>query len=368
MRQRTISILFVLITASTATSCGNQKPEVAQPPSIIQWNDLQITPPAENSLCWDISIAGNTPKWEDFKRNFQYGLAMGMSATDISGAREAGYQTYWVEPNQAVTAIFHLWYPKQNVEPAIVRFFVLLDEKQLPDVFPSEQYYKDVIIPVGSETTLTLNLPPLTIGLHDLVIIGIPYVDNYPTPEGVVKVLSHRSTLIAGLLRASFRQISFSALPAEGLIPKGDPRIFLSLTLAEDTITAWNWPEKWLDSEPDIPIKFFILAGHEDVTNLDAPHLNELESSFFSLLLFADYKQIALAPSQAVIYGEVNKNTAYARVPAEFTSLSPGKHQVLVLRISFPGVPMCVLQGPPGERILPSGIMGILVGINVLSN
>jgi hypothetical protein len=211
-------------------------------------------------------------------------------------------------------------------------------------------HYKDVTIPVGSETTLTLNLPPLTVGVHDLVIIGIPYVDSYPTPEGIVKVLGQRSTLIAGPLPTSFRQISFSTLPAEGSLSKGDPKISLSLTLAEDSIKAWNWPEEGLNIKPDAPIKFSVLAGYGDVTNLAAPYINELGSSFFSLLLFVDYRQIEIAPGQAIIYAKVDKNTAYARAPAKIVLPSPGKHQMLVLRINFPGVPMCVLQGPPVWR------------------
>jgi len=367
MRQRAVHLLLVLIVVSIIPACQFHYLEESPSPSEITSDDLQITPQAENSLCWDLSILGLTPTWENLKQNFQSGFLMGMSAMDISGAKEEGYQTYSVEPGQPIKVDFHLWYPEQNIYPAVIRFFVLLDEKQLSNAFPSKHYYEDVTIHPGNEVILTFNLPPLSNGVHDLIIIGIPYANDYPTPEGVVKILSHRSTLIAGSLTTPFREISFFTLPVEGWISKGDPRVPLSLTLAKDTISAWNWPEKWISTTPDTPLKFFILAGYEDVTNLDAPYINDLASSFFSLLLFVDYQQEEITPGKVAIYGKVDNNTSYARVPVETTSSTLGKHLLLILRINSPGVPMCVLQGPPGGRILPSNVTGSLVGITTLA-
>src|SRR5690606_37408625 len=132
------------------------------------------------------------------KQSFQSGLLMGMSSEDISDAQEIGYQTYRIKPNQPIEAKLRLWYPEQNTSPATIRFFALLNEKQLPNVFPSDPYYKDIIIPIGNETILELNIPPLAEGIYDFIIIGIPYIDNYPTPEGIVRILSQRITLVVG--------------------------------------------------------------------------------------------------------------------------------------------------------------------------
>lgn len=366
MYKKIINILTNIVVISTILGCQSQK--IGATPSNIDWDTLQITPQAENSLCWDLSLIEKPPAWEEIKQSFQSGLLIGISQEDISGAKEIGYQTYTIEPNQSTEVKLRLWYPGQNTDPAAIRFFALLNEKQLQNVFPSNQYYKDVIIPAGTETTVTLYLPPLAAGIYDFIIIGIPYIENYPTPEGIVKVLNHRISLIAGAPPSTpFRQISFSDLPPDGLISKGDPKISLSLTLADDSIETWNWPEQWLTTKPGVPLKFSMLTGHEDVTNLDAPHINKLDSSFFSLLLFFDYQQIEIAPNQTTIYGKVNKNIAYARTSVEIILTSSGKHQILALRINSPGVPMCILRPPPGGRILPFDVTGILVGVNVVS-
>ena len=79
-----------------------------------------------------------------------------------------------------------------------------------------------------------------------------------------------------------------------------------------------------------------------------------------------DYQQIEIAPHQMVIYGKVNKDTAYTRIPIKVNPLSSGKHEMLALRIDSPGVPICILKGNPEGRILPNSIYGKLVGINVL--
>lgn len=364
MYKKVINILTSIVIISTILGCQSQKIEGTS--SNIDWDNLQITPQAENSLCWDLSLIEKLPAWEEMKHSFQSGLLMGISQEDILGAKEIGYQTYTIEPNQPTQVKLRLWYPEQNESPARIVFFALLDERQL-EVFPSDQYYDDITIPIGNEITLTLHIPPLAEGIHDLIIIGIPHADNYPIPEGVVRVLSHRITLIAGTPSIPFRQINFSALFPDGLFSSGDPKISISLTLKNDSIKAWNSPEQWFNTPLDDPFSFFILAGHEDVTNLDAPHIEKLDESFLALLLFVDYKQIEIGQNQISIYGKVNKNTAYARIPVEIILPSSGKHQILALRVNFPGVPMCILRPPPNGRILPFDITGILVGVDVSS-
>ncbi len=361
---RRIILSLMLTTIWTLTSCSSQGNTETQPDSTIQWSDLDITHPAGSQRCWNIPTIGKAPTWEEFKKNFQYGLVMGMSEKDISGASEIGYQTFEVMPNQSLTANLHLWYPEGNTESTTIRFLVLLDERQLTNVFDTGQSY-DLLVHSGDDIIITLNLPPLSIGIHDIIIIGIPYVNDYPVPEGIVKILSNRITLIAGTPDASFRPISFSALSAEGLVSKGDPKIPLSLTLTKKSLLTWNWPEKWLSIAPNNSVDFFILAGYENVINADAVYLTELESSFFALLLFVDYQQVDVSPEKNVIYGKVNKNTAYARIPAEVGLLPSGKHHALVLRINLPGIPVCLIQETSEARILPLNITGSLVGIDV---
>ena len=67
---------------------------------------------------------------------------------------------------------------------------------------------------------------------------------------------------------------------------------------------------RWLTVNVNASTRSDALAGHEDVTNLDVPPMDELGELFFSLLLFVDYQQVEVAPGQMALYGRVDKDTA----------------------------------------------------------
>jgi len=343
-------------------SCSPQLVSNIQTPSGISWDNLQVTPQPNGAECLDIEI----PSWDQVKRDFTYGLLGSIYSDNISEIREIGSGTFSVDANKPQTFNLRLWYPEGNQRPATLRMFVLFDERQLKDVFANSGLYDDVVLDRGSDTTIPLKIPPLAAGVHDLIVIAVPYPEDYPIPEGIVKLVYWRITIFANPSPSPFRKLSFVSLPAEGSIKKNDPLLYLELTIKKDKLVVWNWPDPWLDIDANNPIEFFTLAGHSYVDNLDAPPLEELKASFFSLLLFIDYQQIEIAPNQMAIYGKVDKDTAYTRIPLTINPLPEGRHYMLVLRIDSPGVPMCILRGDSQGRILPNIIYGSLVGINVL--
>lgn len=351
-------IPFLLGSVILSTGCSVAKP-VNNHSSLISWNDLQVTPSVGETLCWDISLFGDKPSWEQVKRDFRAGLVMKL---EIPDAKEIGYQTYEIPSVMPLVAELHFWYGEENSRQANIRLFTLLDEQQV-DVFTSKQFYYDVTIPIGSEVIVPLQIPPLSSGIHDLVIVGIPYVDEYPNPEGIVRVLNHRITLVVPPITFPFRQINFVMLPAQGLLSRGEPKIPLMLSLRDEDLKVWNWPNEWLNTETDV-VEFFVIAGYENTVNLDAPDLTEPEYSFFALTFFVDYQQVNVEADKLAIYGKVSNDTAYTSNRINI-DLEEGKHHILVIRINNPGIPMCILYGPPGGRILPFDVIGSLHGVNV---
>jgi hypothetical protein len=334
----------------------------------IPWDDLMATYQSGDSLCWDDALYEHV-SWEQTKRNFTYGLVTRLGVTDIkldvTDKKQLGFNTYEVPSGAPFEAEFRLWYGPENERPAEIRFFSLLDEQQL-DIFPGNQYYYDLTIPAGSEMSIPLAIPSLSSGIHDLVILGIAYPDEYPVPEGSVMVLAFRITLAASPTTEMFRQINFTELPAQALLSRGAPMIPLLLRLSDDNeLKVWNWPSRWLDIETD-ELEFLVSAGFTYTTNLDAPSLAQPEHSFFALTLFKDYRQINIDADVPVMYGKVSHDTAYTNHAIKLTGLQPGMHHILALRIDHPGIPMCILHGAPDGRMLPYSTNGILVGINVL--
>lgn len=340
---------------------------ITKPPndlsSLITWSDLQVTPSVNGTLCWDVSLLGDKPTWEQVKRDFGTGLVMKL---DIPGAKEIGYQTYEIPSGLPLEAELYVWYGEENSKYADVRFLILLDEQQL-DAFTSNRDYHDAMISPGSEMAIPIKIPPVSLGVHDLVIIGIPYLNEYPNPEGIVKILPYRITLVVSPITTfPFRQIDFVNMPAKGLLSRGEPKIPLMLSLSDHELKVWDWPHEWLSTETST-LEFFVLSGYENVTNLDAPYLSEPESSFFTLVFFVDYQQVDIESGNRAIYGKVSDDTAYTTIQAK-VNLQQGKHHILVVKINSPGIPMCILYGPPSGRILPFDVIATLHGVDVRLN
>jgi hypothetical protein len=352
----------ILVFCLFVTSCSPQLN--TQELSVIDWKDLQIAPKIGGDLCAEISPQ-ELDTGEGIRQDFTYGLAVGFLPNDLSTPHKIAYDTYWVNANEQLLFNWIFWYPEGNKEPANLRLFVLLDEHQLNNALPQPGIYNDINLEKGDDKSVKVTIPPLSAGIHDVIVVGVPYPQNDPDEYGSVILVYRQITLIAEPASSPFRKIDFISLPAEGSMKRNDPAMALELTLKGDGIDVWNWPNPWLDIKSETPTIFFALAGYEDVLNLDAPPMEELEESFFSILLFTDYQQVEIAPSQVALYGKVTKDTAYTRVPLVIPPLPEGKHHILVLRIDTPGVPMCVLKGDPKGRILPNSIYGKLVGIDV---
>jgi hypothetical protein len=357
-------IYIALIVTFLVSNCSLSYDLHAEETSTISWEDLQITPRSNENLCADISV--KDLDWETMKRDFTSGLFGGIFPDDLSKLDKLSDGTLWVESNEPVLLRWRFWYPPSNERPANLRLFILLDEHQLTDALPEPGLYNDINLQQGDDIALKVSLPPLAPGVHDVIAIGVPYPEDYPNEHGIVRFVSWRITLIAKPFSSPFREITFRSLYPEGSLQKNDPLIYLVPTLKKDGLDVWNWPNPWLDVNVNNDIQFFALAGYNHVENLDAPSLDQLKASFFSLLLLVDYQQMEFAEHQTAFYGRVDNDTAYSRVPVKVKPLSVGKHIILLIRIDTPGVPLCVLRDDPKGRILPNSIYGSLVGINVL--
>lgn len=357
-----ITLKSILICVFFLISCSPMIKRDVHPLSEINWGNLQVTPPSNGTLC----VAAENLSWDQAKQEFTYGLLGSIYSNDISETREIGNGTFSTDADKPLNFSLQLWYPDGNDRPISMRMFAMLDEKQLNDIFVHGEPQYDIILDRGSETSIPLKVPPLSAGVHDLIVVAVPYPEDYPIPEGIVNLIYWRITIIADSWTSPFRGVSFVSLPADGALSKKDPLLYLELILKKDELVVWNWPNPWLDVHAGEPVDFYALAGHQYVNNLDAPPLDELKESFFSLLFFVDFQQIEVMSDQLAIYGNVDKDTAYTRIPVRIGPLSEGKHQLLALRIDSPGVPMCILKGDPRGRILPFSVYGKLVGINVL--
>jgi hypothetical protein len=349
------------------SGCSSQTEPTSHEPATIEWDNLQIDPGTINSVCTEKSFEDLDPAGEQIKQDFTNGLAFTFIPQNASTANKISLETFWVNANKQSTLNLLFWYPEGNEGGLNLRFFVLLNERQLDNALPDSVIFSDINLQPGDEKSIQITIPPLSPGVHDVIAVAFPFDRNIPDVYGTVDLIYKRITLIAEPAPTPpFRNIDFTTLPSEGSNKRNDPAMTLELTLKKDGIDVWNWPHPWLDIQENTPLTFYALGGHQDVINADAPHLEPLKSSFSAFLLFVDYQQVEIAPGQTAVYAKMDSDTAYARLPITLPPLPAGRHHILVLRIDTPGVPMCILRGDTHSRILPNSVYGKLVGINVL--
>lgn len=297
-------------------------------------------------------------KWQSWITNppILYGQTMGLIS--ISDGTLLALNTYEVPEQIPVTATIRYYYTGTgpgDTAPISIRFILLLDEQQVTTKFNSGDDvlpYFDVLIYPGDDEALTFDIPPLEPGIHDINLIGFPGVDLEPNYVGLNPGWAYRFTLVSGgddsllpRLYTQFRagnRFLFKRVMDKVVVD-------LSLSLERNELLDWNYPNPLLPVPIGQPIDFYIYAGYEDIVISNYPDIPNANEQPFALILLDDYLQSAFSDETPVIYGIVSNNTAWSRIPVHYSpSHVPGSHQIVVVRINYPGFPACLLN-PEGR-------------------
>jgi len=298
------------------------------------------------------------------------GIGTGFGARDIPGAIALGNNTYQIPPDRSIEASYHLIYPETQINsfPLPLRVFVLLDEQVVKNVFrnSSGDYY-DISLDPGTVTTLTLNIPPLASGVHDLIIFSITGVDQDTDPYGHFGFTDYRVSLVVGH-NAKLIPRQYATFPPLQSISPLDSIAGVSLILSSNSERpeAWSWPETRREIPADDPFVLYAYAGYDSFSEdnkTDPPQADTM-----ALIAFMDYHPTPIGDNSPVLYGKVSSDTAWASIPVELNLPSEiGPHDVMILRIPHPGVPMCLLRDPSkSDYWYPEAVIASRVGINVI--
>lgn len=328
-------------------------------PLFIRDGNLPETPSPDQNLCWDYDLV--EPPSETFE---QFIASVGQSrgvytdfAPEGTDIRYLGNTTYGVEAGQSIELRLQLF--TQEAEPQSIRYVLFHNESQLTlPVNGQLQSTIDAHLVPNEIQTYVLTLPELKEGIHDLVLIGIQGFDQPPQATGTTSVFSFRRTLIAGHeagLSYEDNEIKYALLEAEEKMQNSGNSILLGLTLSADTLVQWSYPEPKATFTADDPISINVLAGYSAAFFDASTGLQPLPSSRFALIALLDYQQVPLNSGNDVFYGEVLENTHFARVPITLDNPNQaGEHDLVMVRINYPRVPLCVLSGPPDGYTLNS--------------
>jgi hypothetical protein len=369
-------LLIFLSLALFSCGSGQSSPALTTPTPTIPFTvptpfvldeilpSLQFSP-TNSPLCPNEDYYRSLPedyyskKWESWIANPPTSSGGTMGLISVSDGILLALNTYEVPEQKTITATIRYYYlgtGPGDTAPRSMRFILLLDEQQVTTKFDDVvQPYYDVIIHPGDDGAITFDVPPLQPGIHDLNLVGFPDVDQEPNYLGVDAFFTYRFTLVSGgensLLPRPYSHFragnrSWFKREVDNFWPG------LAVSLEKNEMLDWNYPNPLLPVPLGKPLDFYLFAGYEDTGFGDYPDIPNAKEQPFALIILDDYQQSAISSETPVIYGIVSNTTAWTRIPVHyFPSQAPGSHQIVVVRITYPGFPACLLS--IDERIYP---------------
>jgi hypothetical protein len=372
-------LLIFLSLALFSCDSGQASPTLTTPTPTIPFTvptpfvldqilpSLQFSP-ANSPLCPNEEYYRSLPadyyskKWAAWITNPPVSSGGTMGLISVSDGSLLAVNNYAVPAQKTITATIRYYYlgtgPGDSA-PRSMRFILLLDEQQVTTKFDEVvQPYYDVSLHPGDEGAITFEVPPLQPGLHDLNLVGFPDVDEAPNYRGVDAFFTYRFTLVSGGDHSLLpRPYSHFKAGNRSWFKREIDNVWIGLTvsLEKNEMRDWNSPNPLMPIPPGKPLDFYLFAGYEDTGFGGYPDIPKAKDQPFALILLDDYRQSAFSSETPVIYGIVSNTTAWTRIPVHyFPSQSPGSHQLVVVRITYPGFPACLLS--IDERVYPTGL------------
>lgn len=306
--------------------------------------------------------------WERTLAHPPVSTGAGINMTSISDGINIGMATYEVPDGKTISLTYRYMYlGAGDTLPLPMRFLLLLDEQLITTTFNgTEQPYLDINFHPGEDGAIQVDIPPLQPGIHDVILVGIANVDQEPQGTELPYKLEYRLTLVSGgeNIISQRPYIKFKVAKRFWLRFPQDSGFPLALSLDTNDVLDWNSPDTILPLPLETPIDFYIYAGYLVTFNGDYPNESLAEKQPLALVMLVDYQPAAFSEDTPVIYGFVTPSTQYTRIPVHLLPpQSLGLHEITVLRITYPGFPMCLLRG--SERIYPDWLYINRVGIKI---
>jgi hypothetical protein len=192
--------------------------------------------------------------------------------------------------------------------------------------------------------------PELSEGIHDIVVAVTTHTD-VPRAFNTSFERGLRISIVAGKPR--LRDLSFQRLEATAVPPDAEIHRRLGLTLPNQT-------RYWIEEEPVTLssgelLSFDILRRYvSHRINSEAPDLPQPALDRFAIIAFIAGEPVPL-DDDFTLYAEVTADTLAARIPVQVPQPLPaGEHELVVISIPHPGIPMCQLFGPPNGYFFAS--------------
>lgn len=343
-------ILFVcsvvmLVGCTSPTNSPIATTENANQPQDI-YQSLSITPQPNNQLCW-YDENTSSDNWDEFITNpmFDEGLAFGVI---VNGGDPIGIETYMIESNIPTQITYRGYYHSTSNTNAVapVRYIVLLNEQQLTNAFNDvDTSYLDMIFDYHQTETFDMTIPPLEEGIHELVIMGIQKTELFN--DGRTGVFSMRVTLVVGNPPLTVDRTQYEFVQPTEYRNNSNADTYWSLTLHKDqSHLMWDAPNVYMAVTDTL--NFYMSVGYMENTTKQTERNITPQPQPIALIALLDYVQVPIQEDKWVYYGMIPPDNSFTYIPANIdVSDYSGETELLVIQVSYPRIPYCLLVPPP---------------------
>lgn len=256
-----------------------------------------------------------------------------------------GFRTFQVAAGSDAHFQLALYSPE---DPQTVRFSLLHNEQQIDINEADPVPYRDVQMTDEAIYNFDVMLDDLETGVHDVVVMYSDEAEEPAWPFGTLDGTQHRFTIIVGDPdTVDIAPLTFDTWPTVGSLTAGDRLQTLSFTL-DDTTSIWSAPEPAHQIPAGEALDFNILTGYFGImSSTQQGKFPEPEFARFALTMLVDYEQVPITAESDILYGKVGQDAAYTRIPLTLPAFEePESHDISMIQIDNPRVPMCLLWGP----------------------
>ncbi len=260
-------------------------------------------------------------------------LIHGLFDDDIEQATPIGQQTYHVPANIPLRIYIQAMFTEGGYlnGPLTVHSMVILDEQQLEGGFEGiDGGHLETTLEPGVRQEITVTLPPLVPGGHDLLTLGFY---NFLNEVGdKIKLLSaSRVSLIAG---------------EEALIQPRTFRIFNGEGNRDNTTHYFLQELSPKVGEIGQSFELLLSTNYTDVHYGGYEDLPSPELQNMAILLFDNYEQVNFSTESEILYAAIDTRYQTTNIPITYTPQTSGEHELIVFAIVNPGIPGCLLTEP----------------------
>jgi len=256
--------------------------------------------------------------------------------TDVAGTEQIGDQTYRLDEGQPLSLTLRMLnlYPDKTT----MLYAVLVDGRPISTSMAGQTFVRHLRpLPCSVPLSQPVSVPALKPGFHDVVLVGFadPY-EHDMEPErrydSLQDFIAYRLSVIVGETSAQ----AFEPFDQPPLSPR-EYDLGPVLTLSDRADVPHRWLTTTVSSSQNVIYHVFTSAVSSH-TPCDE----------FALVALLDYRLIPINASvDSPYYARVcDRRTARIRGEIE-APLEPGPHELILLRIPNPQVPLMVIRARP---------------------